>query len=119
MDWVGNGLGKYQMKCARIDIWPGKAPPGMRLQTLVSWVLWNARQINKDTEGISVQQLRNKQGKPIHYDERVTAEEYEEDETPWSCGVTWQVHADDATEAMQTAEQRLVSRFPTFTGELE
>ena len=46
-------------------------------------------------------------------------EEYDEDETPWSCGVTWQVHADDATEAMQTAEQKLVPRFPTFTGEPE
>ena len=79
----------------------------MRLQTLVSWVLWNTKQINKDTEGISVQQLRNKQGKLIHYDERVAAEEYDEDETPWSCEVTWRVHADVATESMWAAEQRL------------
>ena len=77
----------------------------MRLQTLVSWVLWNTKQINKDTEGISVQQLRNKQGKLIHYDERAATEEYDEDETPWSCEVTWQIRADVAMEAMQTAEQ--------------
>ena len=95
------------MRCARINLWPGKAPPGMRLQTLVSWIMWKEKQLDKNTEGISVHQLKNRQGRSIPYDARISCEEYDEDEAPWSCGIVWQVRADVATVAMQVVEQQL------------